>query len=274
MLRVSSNLASLSSARYLGLTQKSVENALKEMASGTRFINAGVDPAGYAIAENMRGQIQGYGAAKANAENATSFVQIAEGALNEQNNILIRMRELAIQASSDTYSDTEREYLNEEFTQINQELDRIAKTTRFGSQALLDGTTKQYEFQVGVNKGSDNIIKYNSDTNTTAQALGVDGLSISDKGDARDSLEEIDTALMSINSARAKMGAVQNRMDTAVNHIESQIQGLTEAHSRMADADMPAAIATARRGEILLQYQAAAMKMSLDNEQSLLRLIA
>src|SRR5687768_15422005 len=139
MLRISSNLASLTSSRFLGLTQKSVEKALQEISTGTRFVNPGVDPAGYAIAESMRGQIKGYGAARDNAENATSFVQIAEGALNEQNNILIRMRELAIQAASDTYSDTERGYLNEEFKQINNELDRIAKTTRFGTQPLLDG---------------------------------------------------------------------------------------------------------------------------------------
>ena len=257
----------------MGQTQKSVQRALQEMASGTRFVDAGVDPAGYAIAENLKSQIRGYSSAKMNAENATSFVQIAEGALNEQNNILIRMRELAIQAASDTYSDTERGYLNDEFQQINQELDRISKTTKFGSQGLLDGSTKEYEFQVGVNKGDDNIIRYTSDTNTSANELGTEGLNVESKGDARDSLQDIDKGLLRINQARAKMGAIQNRMESVTNHIDSQISGLTEAHSRMADADIAQSVSVARRGQILQQYQASALQMAIDSEQSLLKLV-
>lgn len=273
-MRISANVVSLTAQRFMGQTQRSVENALQQMASGSRFANSGSDPAGHAIAENMRSQIQGYKAAKTNAENATSFVQIAEGALNEQNNILIRMRELAVQAASDTYSDTERGYLNDEFKQINSELDRIAKTTKFGSQSLLDGNTKDYEFQVGVNSGPNDIVRYTSDTNTTASELRTEGLDIETKGDARESLDEVDQALIRINQARAKLGAVQNRMDNVVNHIESQVSSLSEAHSRMADADLAEAVSTARKGQILMQYQAAAMAMALDSEQNQLKLIA
>ncbi|MBL7669302.1 MAG: flagellin FliC [Bdellovibrionaceae bacterium] len=273
-MRISANVVSLTSQRFMGQTQRSVEKALQQMASGSRFADTGADPAGFAIAENMRSQIQGYKSAKMNAENATSFVQIAEGALNEQNNILIRMRELAVQAASDTYSDTERGYLNDEFNQINAESDRIARTTKFGSQSLLDGASKDYEFQVGVNKSQNDIVRYTSDTNTTAGELGTEGLTIESKGDARDSLEEIDVALTRINGARAKMGAIQNRMDNVVNHIDSQISGLSEAHSRMADADLAEAVMTARRGQMLQQYQAAALGMALESEQAQLRLIA
>ena len=125
-----------------------------------------------------------------------------------------------------------------------------------------------------MNKGDDNIVRYSSDTDTTGSELGVSGLSVADKGDARDSLLDVDAALTKINSARAKMGAVQNRMDSVANHIDSQISSLTEAHSRMADADLAEAITTAKRGQILQQYQAAALSMANESEQSLLRLIA
>ncbi len=273
-MRISSNLASLTAQRVMGQTQRTTERAMQELATGSRFSSPGSDAAGYAIAENMRAQIRGYGSAKINAENATSFVQLAEGALNEQNNILIRQRELAIQAASDTFSDKEREFLNYEFQQLGEEFDRIAKTTKFGSQPLLDGSSKTYEFHVGVNNGKENIITFDNDTNTTASQLGIDGLTVEDKSDARDTLEEIDTALMSINEARAKLGSIHSRMEIAMNHIDSQEVNLTEAHSRMADADIPKAISEVRRGQVLMQYQAAMLAASNDSNQQLLRLIA
>lgn len=273
-MRISSNLASLTAQRVIGQTQRSTERAMQELASGTRFSSPGADAAGYAIAENMRAQIRGYGSAKINAENATSFVQLAEGALNEQNNILIRQRELAIQAASDTFSDKEREFLNYEFQQLSEEFDRIAKTTKFGSQPLLDGTAKSYEFQVGVNKGPENIIKFDNDTNTTAAQVGIEGLTIEGKSDARDSLEDIDNALLALNGARAKLGSIQSRMEMAINHIDSQEIHLTEAHSKMADADIPKAISEVRRGQVLLQYQAAMLAAANESNQNMLRLIA
>jgi len=273
-MRISSNFASLTAQRVLSQTQRSTEKAMQELASGSRFSAPGSDAAGHAIAENMRGQIRGYGAAKRNAENAASFVQVAEGALNEQSNILIRQRELAVQAASDTFSDKEREFLNYEFQQLSQEFDRIAKSTRFGSQPLLDGTSKTYEFQVGVSTGDDSVIKYSNDTDTTASNLGVDGLDIDDKDYARDSLESIDDALMQVNEARAKLGSIQSRMDHAMNHIDSQEVNLSEAHSRMADADIPRAISEFRRGQILMQYQAAMLAASNDSTANLLKLIA
>ncbi len=273
-MRISSNLASLTAQRVLGQTQRFTEKAMQELASGTRFSTAGSDAAGYAIAENMRAQIRGYGSAKMNAENATSFVQLAEGALNEQNNILIRQRELAIQAASDTFSDKEREYLDYEFQQLSQEFDRIARTTKFGSQPLLDGSAKEYEFQVGVNKGPENIIRFNNDTDTTSSNLDIDGLSIGDIDDARDSLEDIDGALTSINGARAKLGSIHSRMESVINHIDSQEVNLSEAHSRMADADIPRALTDVRRGQVMMQYQAAMLAAANDSNQNLLRLIA
>jgi flagellin len=274
MLRVSSNLASLSAQRALGLTQRNTERALQELATGNRFTTAGSDAAGYAIAENMRSQIQGYKAARYNADNAVSFVTLAEGALQEQNNIIVRLRELAVQGASDTFSDRERKMLDTEYQGLTQELDRIAKSTKYGSQPLLDGSVKEYEFQVGIHKGDDNIIKYRSDSDTTLSNLNLDGTGVREKSDSRDALENIDEALYKINEARAGLGAIQSRMEIAVNHVDSQVENLTGAHSKMADADIATAVTSARKGQILQQYQASALASANEAQSYLLRLIA
>lgn len=274
MLRVSPVTASLMAQRYLGLTQRSTEKAMKDLASGSRFNTPGADAAGAAIAEQLEGQVRGQKAALNNADNATSFIQVAEGALNEQNNILIRLRELAVQAASDTYSDQEREFLNYEYTQLTQELERIAKTTTFGSTALLDGRSRDYEFQVGTSGKEDSIIRYTSDTNTTATELGVDGGEVLSKGEARNNLDDIDGAMTKVAEARAKYGAIQSRMDSAANNLAVGIENVTAAHSRMADTDVAQAVTEVRRGQILQQYQATVLAHANTTNEAMLRLIA
>lgn len=273
MLRISPVSASLMAQRYLGNTQRSTEKAMKDLASGTRFNTPGADAAGAAIAEQLKGQMRGQRAALNNADNATSFIQVAEGALNEQNNILIRMRELAVQAASDTYSDKEREYLNYEYTQLSEELDRIAKTTTYGSTALLNGTSKEYEFQVGTSGESDSIIKYTADTDTTGSSLGVDGGDVESKSSARSNLKDIDNAMMLVAESRAKYGAVQSRMDSAANNLAVGIENIEAAHSRMADTDVAQAVSDVRRGQILQQYQASVLSQANTTSEVLLRLV-
>lgn len=274
MLRVSPVSASLMAQRYLGTTQRSTEKAMKDLASGTRFNTPGADAAGAAIAEQLKGQMRGQRAALNNADNATSFIQVAEGALNEQNNILIRLRELAVQAASDTYSDKEREYLNYEYTQLSEELDRIAKTTTYGSTPLLNGKSKDYEFQVGTSGNSDSIIKYTSDTDTTGSSLGVDGGDVESKSSARGNLKDIDEAMVKVAEARAKYGAVQSRMDSAANNLAVGIENIEAAHSRMADTDVAQAVSDVRRGQILQQYQASVLSSANNTNEVMLRLIA
>lgn len=272
-MRITSGLASLSTRAYADRTERDVGRALKELASGSRFNSPGADPAGMAIAQGLQSQVKGYQAALKNTENATSFVAIAEGALAEQNNITVRLRELAVQAASDTLSDVERGFLNDEYQQLTQEFDRIAKSTKFGSQGLLNGATQSYEFQVGVHKGDENVIKYTNDTNTTASNVDLDGLSVETKSDARDALEYIDTAMLKVNAARAKLGAVQSRMDATTSHLQTQSEAVTEASSRLSDTDVADAVARVRRGQILSQYQAAAIQLGNEQMQNSLRLI-
>lgn len=273
-MRIFSNAALLSTQRVMKQNQNSMEVAMKQLASGNRFANSTVDSAGQAISENIKSQVKGLQAATANAENATSLVQHAEGALNEQNNILIRMRELSVQSASDTFSETEREFLNYEFEQLNQELDRIAKTTRFGSQNLLDGTDRTYEFQVGADASQDSRITYTQDANTTASELGMEGLTIDDQSASRDSLESIDTALEQVSGARAKLGAVQSRLEYAVNNNESQTENLSSAYSKIADTDVAKSFTEMRKAQILQQYQVAVMANANDSQGLALKLIA
>lgn len=258
-LRINTNMASLAAQRAVATNSRNTERAMAQLASGSRFADITEGAADFAIAEHLRGQERGLGAAKNNADNAISFVQVAEGGLNEQNNILIRMRELAVQSASDTYSDTEREMINTEFQQLSQEFERIAKTTSFGSQKLLSGQTKTYEFQVGPYKGDDNVIKYESNTNTTASELGIDGLDVLDRTTATDALEYIDTAINSIGRARASFGAIQSRFDSVVNFTSEQIQSIQAARSKIADTDVAKAYSDMAKGVALQQYQLAVL---------------
>ena len=273
-LRISTNVASLMTQRSLSKTSKDLEVSMKQLASGSRFADPRESSAELGISEHLRGQAAGLRAATRNAETADSFAQIAEGGLSEQNNILIRMRELAIQSASDSFGSQERQLLQEEFSELAKEFDRIAQSTRFGDQKLLAGDNKSYEFQVGANQGAENIVSYNLKANTTASELNIDGLSVSDKSDARDALDDIDKALNSLAQARAGFGALQSRMESVVNHASSQAIAVEEARSRMADTDVAQAVSQMYRSQALQQYQISVLTEANSYPGKILRLIA
>lgn len=272
-LRINTNVPSLAAQHAIVQNTNKIDRSMRQLATGNRFADITEGSGDFAIAENLRGQVKGMEAARKNADNAISFVQVAEGGLNEQNNILIRMRELSVQAASDTFSDTEREMMSHEFTQLREEFDRIAKATTYGSQKLLSGSSKEYEFQVGANKGSDNVVKYTSDTNTTGSELGIDSLDVADKSAAQDSLETIDTALVSIGKARANYGAVQSRFDHIVSYQSEQIVNLEDARSKIADTDFAKAYSDVQRGMALQQYQMAMLSTANQFPGNVLKLI-
>lgn len=273
-LRINTNIASLSAQTSLGKTQRQLDTVMKQLATGNRFADLAAGAGDFAISEHLRAQIKGQKAARTNSENATSFMQVAEGGLNEQNNILIRLRELAIQASSDTFSGTEREMLDLEFQQLVQEFDRVARTTKFGSTPLLSGASKELEFQVGTENTPNDIVKFTSDANTTADNLDIAGQSIADKYDARDSLESIDSALTTLAGNRARFGAVQSRFESVVNNADVMIENLESAHSRIADTDIAAAASDMFRHQAMSQYQLSILAQANQMPMSVLRLIA
>lgn len=237
-LRINTNVAAIATQRHLAKSEKDMQDSLKALSSGSRIVNASTDAAGLAISENLRGQLGGLKMAAYNAENAQSLIQVAEGGLNEQNSILIRLRELGIQAASDTVSEVEREFLDQEFQQLSQEFERIAQTTMFGNKKLLTGSGEKFEYHVGAFGGEENVIEYTLDANSTAGELGVDGLGISDKGDARSALESIDEAVQNLASIRANFGAIQSRLQTARSNLDIQIENISAAKGRIADADI------------------------------------
>jgi flagellin len=273
-LRISTNIASIAAQRHIGQTSRDTERAMKQLASGSRFSSPGEDSASFAISERLRGQISGQKAAVQNADSAIGFIQVAEGSLNEQQNLLIRMRELAIQAASDTFSDDERVFIDEEYQQLKAEVDRIAKSVSYSSAKVLSGSSTEMEFHVGAYGSSENIIKFTSDANTTGAELGIEGLSVADQDDARDSLQEIDNALVKVAGARSKFGAIQSRMESVVNTGLTQVENLSAAHSRMADTNIAEAVSELTKGKILADFQASVLAQANSMPLTAARLLA
>ncbi|MCB0393812.1 MAG: flagellin FliC [Bdellovibrionales bacterium] len=237
-LRVNTNVASINAQRHLTKQQGRAEHALAALASGERIVHASDDAAGLSISENIRSQVRGLRMARQNSFNSVSMIQIAEGGLMEINNIMVRIRELGVQAASDNISDVERSFLNQESTQLLQEAQRISVTTRFGNQQLLDGTGGEFEFHVGAFGTENDKIKYELTADATGGALGYDGIDLSQKEGARDALQSVDDAIIKIGAMRADFGAVQSRLETTTRNLDVQIENMEAAKSRIKDADV------------------------------------
>jgi len=272
-LRINTNIASISAQRQLGTQQKRNTHAMQSLASGSRIVTASDDAAGLAISENIKGQTRGIAMARQNAFNATSLVQVSEGGLNEINNILIRLRELGVQAASDNIGDTEREFLNQESKQLLEESNRIAKTTRFGSRKLLDGSGEELEFHVGPFGDDDNVIRYQMKADATNDALGISGSSIEDKQSARDLLGTVDEALTKIGKMRADFGAVQSRMNMTVSNLDIQFENLSAANSRIRDADVAYESAEMASSNVLQAASVSVLAQANQQPNAALRLL-
>lgn len=271
--RIGSGTAAASAQRFLEKSQRQVEKSLKALASGSRIVNAGDDAAGFAISENLRGQASGLKQARFNAQNATSLIQTAEGSLNEQNNILIRMRELGVQAASDTIGDNERGFLDKEFQQLQSEFDRIAQTTQFGSKKLLTGTGEEFEFQVGANKDENSIIKFTLEADTSGSNAGIDGLEISDQDSALDSLAVLDEAVFSVADARSTFGAVQSRFQYVVDNLSVQKENIDEAASLITDVDIAMEMTNLTKARIQQDIGTAVVAQSQQDSERALRFL-
>lgn len=244
-LRIATNGASMVAQRALGNTSQGQMKSFQRLSSGQRITSAGDDAAGLSISENLRGQIRSMGQAERNASDGISFVQVAEGGLNEVGNILIRLRELSVQAASDTIGDRERGFIDKEVQSLVQEVDRIASVTSFNGTPLLNGESdkKELSFQVGIKTekdGSDRIIFKPNEYNVKTKELGVDGLSYKTVDDARDAMEQVDSALGKVFETRASLGATQNKLQATVNNIQIAKENLSMARSRIADTDVAA----------------------------------
>lgn len=271
--RVNNGVVSLGAQRNLDIAQRQIEHSLSALASGSRIVRAGDDAAGFAIAETLKSQLAGTKQAKMNAQMASSLIQTAEGGLNEQNNILIRMRELAVQSSSDTVGDDERKYLNTEFTQLSQEYDRIAKSTRYANKQLLIGNGEQFEFQVGAYRGDENVINFKLDANTTASASGISGLDVSDRDSALDALDSMDQAMGKVAEARSTFGAAQSRFQHAIDNLAVQAENIQVAVGNIIDVDVAEESSKLAQGQIQQQAGTAVMAQANASAGRILKLI-
>ena len=275
-LRVNTNIASLNSQRHLRITRQGLDRTLERLSSGSRINRAGDDAAGLAISENLRAQIRGLMQAERNASDGVSLVQVAEGGLQEISNILIRLRELGVQAASDTVGATERKFLNVEYDALLSELDRISNATEFNKIPLLNGTGTVFDIQVGTrnNPNIDRISFFDSSSaDVSSVALGINLTSVSDKASAQNSLAAIDGAIVSVSSIRADFGAMQNRLQSIINNLAISIENMSAANSRIRDTDIAEETANLTKDQILMQAGTAVLAQANSSIKNALTLL-
>jgi flagellin len=282
-LRINNNIAAQNAYRNLSVTDSQMGKSLEKLSSGYRINRAADDAAGLSISEGLRSQIGGLKVAVRNAQDGISVVQTAEGALTETHSILQRMRDLSVQASSTGSQDSDaRSAAQTEFAQLNEELDRIATTTAFGGPQLLDmsGTAYQGTFQVGANGSSSDQIAvdlstaaFGSSTLTgfDSAGLGVGALDLTTAGTA--AIDAIDTAIKGVSTARATLGAYQNRFEHTINNLNVAVENLSASESRIRDTDMAQEMVSFTRSQILTQAGTSMLAQANQAPQNVLSLL-
>ena len=274
-MRITTNVASINAQRTLTGTQREISKSFAQLSSGSRITKPADDAAGLGISESLKSQTRSLSQASRNANDGVSLIQVAEGGLNEVSNILTRMRELGIQAASDTVGDRERGYIDAEVQQLKAEAERISQSTRFGTTELLNGTSGSFDIQVGINNSSevDRINFDASQLDSTASALGVDGLDFSSKEGAQDALSSLDEAHNVVAGMRANLGALQNRFQSTIENLGVQHENLSAANSRIRDTDIAQASSEVARNNVLLNASSSVLAQANQVPSLALKLI-
>ena len=282
-IRIFNNIASINSQRILGANNDRLAQSVERISSGIRINRAADDAAGLAISEGLRSDIRATRQAVRNANDGISVINITEGALNEQASILIRLRELASQASTGTVGSTERQTIQLEFDALRLEIDRIAATTEFNGQNLVDGSLassvssgNQIFIQVGIDSSADSRINLNTSINlaaVTSSSLSIDTLSVTSSEGALSALDSINTSIATVTQGRGKVGAVQNRLARTIANLSITVENLVAAESQMRDADIAHEVALLTRNQILVQASTAMVGQANLIPQSVLQLL-
>ena len=247
---VQHNLSAMNTNRQLGIVTDSMSKSTEKLSSGYRINRAADDAAGLSISEKLRSQIRGLDKAASNSQDGISLIQVAEGALNETHSILQRMNELATQAANDTNTSTDRNAIAAEMNQLTSEIDRVHSTTQFNTMNLLDGNFKGKFIQVGSMKGQTITIYINK---MDAHSIGVSGLAVSSNTSASESMSKIQNAIQSVSDQRAKLGAIQNRLEHTINNLNTTSENTAAAESRIRDTDMASEMVEYSKNNILQQ---------------------
>jgi len=282
-VRIFNNIPSINAQRILGTNNDRLAQSVERISSGIRINRGADDAAGLAISEALRSDIRALRQAVRNANDGISLINVTEGALNEQSSILIRLRELSSQAATGTVGSTERQTVQLEFDALRLEIDRIANTTAFNGQKLVDGSlassissTNQILIQVGIDSGADSRINLNEQINltaVTASALGVSTLSVTSAAGALTALDTINTAISTVTQSRGKVGAVQNRLVRTISNLSISVENLQAAESSIRDADIAEEVALLTRNQILVQASTAMVGQANLIPQSVLQLL-
>ncbi|TMM37095.1 MAG: flagellin [Actinobacteria bacterium] len=294
-MRINSNIAAMNAYRNLASTDKQMKGSLEKLSSGLRINRAADDAAGLSISQGLQSQIGGLQVAARNAQDGINVVQTADGALNETGAILQRMRDLAVQASNTGSQDSgATSAAQTEFNQLNQELDRIAQTTKFGSQSLLDVTSGAYvgTFQVdsGTGNGSTITVDLSSTGALNAASLttvsggtkitGFDSaglqtgaLDLTTNAGAKSAIDQLDTSIANVSTVRANLGAYQNRFDHTINNLNVAIENLSASKSAITDTDMAQEMTNFTKAQILQQAGTAMLAQANQAPQGVLKLL-
>jgi flagellin len=273
--RINTNTSSLAAQRSLTEVNRKSEDTLAKMSSGSRIVKASDDAAGMAISEKLKSSVRSLAQANRNANDGVSMIQVAEGGLNETQNILTRLRELSIQSASDTIGESERGFTNMEYQSLKEELQRISEVTQYNGVQLLNGEGPALDFQVGIkNDDFQDRITYN--TGSISSGLGsldIDDIDVTSKEGAQESLAKIDAAVEKVSGQRAELGALQNRLFSTSNNIMGSMENLSAANSRIRDVDYAEVAAQNATNNILQNAGTAVLAQANSKNQGALRLI-
>lgn len=274
-MRVTTNVAAINAQRNLVGSQRAMGKSMGQLASGSRINIAADDAAGLAISEKLKSSIRSAAQAQRNANDGISMVQTAEGGLNEISNIVTRLRELGIQAASDTVGAVERGFLDKEVQQLKSEIQRIASVTTWGTTKLLDGSSPTFDFQVGIfNNETEDRISFQAGENiATLDALQLGDLDYTTKEGAQNALTQLDVAQDHANGIRANLGALQNRLTSTVDNLGVAQENMSAANSRIRDTDVAMASSEMVRNNILLQAGTSTLAQANQVNQLALKLI-
>ena len=267
---VQHNMQAANANRMLGITTGAQAKSTEKLSSGYKINRAADDAAGLAISEKMRSQVRGLDRASTNAQDGISAVQTAEGALNEVHSMLQRMNELATQASNDTNTSKDRDQIQLEVDQLTSEINRVQSTTQFNTQNLLDGTFKDKNLQVGSLSGQKIAL---SISNMNASGLKITNLKVSSYSQANDAMTRVQKAIDAVSTQRAKLGAVQNRLEHTIANLDNVSENTQAAESRIRDTDMAKEMVTYSKNNILAQAGQSMLAQANQSNQGVLSLL-
>ena len=265
---VQHNLTAMNSNRMLGLTSSSLAKSTEKLSSGYKINRAADNAAGLAISEKMRRQVRGLTQASTNAQDGVSAVQTAEGALNEVHDMLQRMNELAVQAANDTNMTVDKGYIQSEINALAAEISRVATTTTFNEQKLMDGTFTNKKLQVGAENGQTIAISIGT---MKASSIGVGSLDV--KNSAGAAIDSIKSAMTKVSKLRSDLGAIQNRLEHTISNLDNVVENTTAAESRIRDTDMASEMVKFSNKNILQQAGQSMLAQANQSNQGVLSLL-